>query len=158
MATISRDDLASYTGAPVLDPTGEPIGTMHAVFDDDATREPAWIGISTDLPGQGLRVAPVEGAEAVGDHLQVAQALEAVKASPPVQGGAISPATERALRQYYGLPLPATSPDEESTDEWEASGEDPEIGTREDQGDRLRIEREIPDDPNEGRIGGPDVH
>lgn len=121
MATISRDDLASYTGAPVLDPTGEPIGTMHAAFDDGATGEPAWIGISTDLPGQGLRVAPVEGAEAVGDHLQVAQAMEAVKSSPAVQGGAISAATERALREYYGLPAPATSPDEESTDEWEAA-------------------------------------
>lgn len=157
MATISRADLASYAGAPVLDPTGEPIGTLHAVFDDRATGEPAWIGISTNLPGQGLRVAPVEGAETVGAHLQIAQALEAVKDSPAVQGGTISPAADRALRRYYGLAEPATSPDDESTDEWEASGEDPEIGTREDEGDRLTIRREIPDDPDAGRVGDPDV-
>jgi hypothetical protein len=157
MATISRADLVSYAGAPVLDPTGERIGTLHVTFDDDVTGEPAWIGISTDLPGQGLRVAPAEGAEAVGAHLHVARALEAVRASPPVQGAAISSATDRALRRYYGLAEPETSPDDESTDEWEASGEDPEIGTREDEGDRLTIRREVPDDPDAGRVGDPDV-
>jgi hypothetical protein len=157
MATISREDLATRIGSPALDPTGETIGIVHEVFDD-ATGAPAWIGISTDLPGAGLRVVPVAGAEAVGATVQVPHALEAVRDSPPVQGAPLSAATERALRRHYGLPEPATSPDEEPTDEWEASGEDPEIGTREDEGDRLTIRREIPDDPDAGRIGGPEVH
>jgi hypothetical protein len=38
--------------------------------------------------------------------------------------------------------------------EWERSGEDPEIGTRDvDEENRLHIRRAIPDDPDEGRIG-----
>ena len=90
--------------------------------------------------------------------MQVPHALEAVKDSPPVLGPRISAATERALRRHYRLPAPATSPDDEDTDEWEASGEDPVIGTREDEGDRLTIRRELPDDPDAGRIGGPEVH
>jgi hypothetical protein len=158
MATISRDDLAARIGSPALDPTGETIGVVHEVFDDDATGEPEWIGISTDLPGAGLRAVPTEGAEAVGGTVHVPHALEAVKDSPPVLGPRISAATERALRRHYGLPAPATSPDDEVTDEWEASGEDAVIGTREDEGDRLTIRRELPDDPDAGRVGGPEVH
>jgi hypothetical protein len=125
MATISRHDLVTRIGSPALDPTGEAIGIVHEVFDD-ATGAPEWIGISTDLPGAGLRAVPVDGAEAVRDTVQVPHGLEAVRDSPPVRGPHVSPATERALRRYYGLPAPDTSPDDESTDEWEVPVEEPD--------------------------------
>jgi hypothetical protein len=38
-------------------------------------------------------------------------------------------------------------------DEWQRSGEDPEIGTRDvDDENRLHIRRVVPDDPDEGRL------
>jgi hypothetical protein len=49
---------------------------------------------------------------------------------------------------------------EDREEAWEErSGEDPVVGEKfTDEEGRLHIRREIPDDPDEGRLGGPDVH
>ena len=104
MGTHTLDDVKSWRDATVLGTDEDKIGTVHDVYLDRQTGEPAWIAISTGLFGSRVSFAPVEGASRHDDHLHLAYTKDQVKDAPNVEAdGELSPQEEQALYTHYGL-------------------------------------------------------
>ncbi len=103
----SEPALPSVIGAIADDRTGTPLGTVTAVFVDDVTGEPTWVGLTDGLhaapdPTDIALVAPIGGAESAGGRLRLAVSADAVRTAPrPAQADRLSPAEEETLRAHY---------------------------------------------------------
>jgi uncharacterized protein (TIGR02271 family) len=103
MGTHTLDDIKTWRDATVLGSDGEKIGSVHDVYLDRQSGEPAWIAINTGLFGSRVSFAPVEGASRHEDHLHLAFTKDQVKDAPNVEAdGELSPAEEQALYTHYG--------------------------------------------------------
>lgn len=88
------DDAPFRTGSPshgtnwidrrAIDRYGELLGIVVDVYDDAATRRPAWLAISTGFFGARVAVAPVQGATLLGADVVVAHDAATVRAAPAV--------------------------------------------------------------------------
>jgi uncharacterized protein (TIGR02271 family) len=112
---VRLDELeaAREAGALVVDAAAEPVGRVEAIYYDDETGEPTWLGIRTVAEPQRRVLAPVEGAERAGDSVRLAHAREAVEGSGAVEAEEIDADAETALREHYGLPPELTRYEEE---------------------------------------------
>jgi hypothetical protein len=104
MTAPDREDVADWVGLPVADAAGEPVGTCRAVYADDVTGQPDWIGVS--CPGLPDALAPIAGAARAGASIRLAVARDAVETSP-VHAAApdLSEEDGARLRRHYGLAL-----------------------------------------------------
>ena len=84
---------------------GEKIGSVRAIYYDDATREPEWVGIGTGFFGMQEKLVPAEVLEFQGDDLRVPFTKDKVKEEPnfKLEDGRLSNADEIALCQYFGI-------------------------------------------------------
>ena len=103
---MTREELeaARDEHALVVDANGDPVGELEAIYYDDDTGEPAWLGVRTAAEPQQRVLAPVHRAELAGDSLQVVHERDLVEASGVVDADAIDADAEAALREHYGLP------------------------------------------------------
>ncbi|MGY2078959.1 PRC and DUF2382 domain-containing protein [Modestobacter sp. SYSU DS0657] len=94
-------------GATVDDRDGTPLGTVTAVFLDDVTGQPTWIGLTE---GQHAApddeevpvIAPMSGAEFTGGRLHLTVAATAVRSAPRVaRPDHLSPEEEATLQSHY---------------------------------------------------------
>jgi stress response protein YsnF len=99
--------LPPVIGAIADDRDGTALGTVTAVFLDDVTGEPTWVGLTdgVDASPDGADtalIAPIAGARSTGDHLRLAVPAEAVRSAPPTgRTDRLSPAEEEMLRRHY---------------------------------------------------------
>jgi PRC-barrel domain protein len=116
---ITRDQLSDLVGAEVADGTGDAIGTVGAVFLDEAGR-PAWAAVRTGATGEGDALVPLRDGHLDGAVLVVPFDADRVRQAPR-PGTHAHPSAEETERlcQHYGLAAdvsgpgtPATAPDE----------------------------------------------
>ena len=87
---------ASVKGAPAEDRDGTPLGTVEAVFLDDATGELGWLVVGGDA------VVPAAGAREEGGRLRLAVDAALVASAPRLGGrGHLDPQHLEALRAHY---------------------------------------------------------
>lgn len=103
----SQPTQPSVIGAIADDRDGTALGTVTAVFLDDVTGEPTWVGLTDGLhaaPDSAdiSLVAPIAGAELSGDRLRLAVPAAAVRSAPrPAGSDRLEPAEEDTLREHY---------------------------------------------------------
>ncbi|SDY44302.1 protein of unknown function [Modestobacter sp. DSM 44400] len=103
----SEPALPPVIGAIADDRDGTALGTVTAVFLDDVTGEPTWVGLTDGLhaaPDSAdiAIVAPIVGAESSGGRLRLTVPAEAVQTAPrPAATDRLSPAEEETLRRHY---------------------------------------------------------
>jgi hypothetical protein len=103
----SEPALPPVIGAIAEDRDGTALGTVTAVFLDDVTGEPTWVGLTDGLhaaPDSAdiAIVAPIAGARSTGGRLRLTVPAEAVRSAPrPAAPDRLSPAEEETLRRHY---------------------------------------------------------
>ncbi len=117
--------LPPVIGAIADDRDGRPLGTVTAVFVDDVTGRPTWVGLTDGLHAAPdaddvAIVAPITDAQFADGRLRLAVAGEAVRSSPrPGAPDRLSPAEEVTLQQHYAGSRPdaaAAVPDERTVE------------------------------------------
>lgn len=103
----SEPVLPPVIGAIADDRSGNPLGTVTAVFVDDVTGQPTWVGLTDGLhaapdAADVAIVAPIADAQFGDGRLRLAVPAEAVRSAPrPGAADRLSPAEEVTLREHY---------------------------------------------------------
>jgi uncharacterized protein (TIGR02271 family) len=98
------DTVRSWQGATMVDPDGDKIGTIDAIYVDDQTGEPEWALVNTGLFGTKSSFVPLAQASSSGDQVQVPYDKQLVKDAPRVDTDQhLSEAEEEQLWAHYGL-------------------------------------------------------
>jgi stress response protein YsnF len=161
MSEMTMDRLEQLRGAPVLDSSGEKIGSVEEVFYDEQTKRPEWIGIGTGFLGTKRVLVPLEGASVEGDSVSVRYSKDQVKDSPDIDSDEISQERERELYSYYGIQpseapsetvLPASGGDDmgdvvSDADSVTRSEEELRVGTQEREAGRARLRKWVETEP-----------
>jgi hypothetical protein len=103
----SEPALPPVIGAIADDRDGQPLGTVTAVFVDDVTGQPTWVGLTDGLhaapdAGDVAIVAPIADAQFADGRLRLTVPGDAVRRSPrPGAPDRLSPAEELTLQEHY---------------------------------------------------------
>jgi uncharacterized protein (TIGR02271 family) len=100
----SIDTVQSWQGRTMVDPAGDKLGTIDAIYLDDETGQPEWALVYTGLFSTKAAFVPLAGAEATGDAIQVPYEKAQVSDAPSMEaGGQLSQDEEAELYRHYGL-------------------------------------------------------
>ena len=105
MAT--HPDLPPVIGAIADSREGDALGTVTAVFLDDATGQPTWVGLTDGLHAaadgaDSPVIAPVSGAEFADGRLRLTVGADAVRTAPRLGvADRLAPDDELVLRRHY---------------------------------------------------------
>ncbi|WP_299952988.1 PRC and DUF2382 domain-containing protein [uncultured Modestobacter sp.] len=111
----SDSALPPVIGAIADDRDGTPLGTVTAVFLDDVTGQPTWVGLTPGLHAHPDTdevpvIAPVAGVDFTDGRLRLPVSAAAVGAAPRVaQPDRLTPAEETTLRAHYAGTRPSAS-------------------------------------------------
>ena len=103
----SDSALPPVIGAIADDQDGKPLGTVTAVFLDDVTGQPTWVGLTPGLHAHPDTdevpvIAPVAGSDVVDGRVRLSVSAAAVAAAPrAAQPDRLTPAEETLLREHY---------------------------------------------------------
>jgi hypothetical protein len=103
----SDPEVPPVIGAIADDREGRPLGTVTAVFVDDVTGQPTWVGLTDGLHAAPdatdvAIVAPIADAQVSGGRVRLTVSADAVHSSPrPAAPDRLSPAEEVTLREHY---------------------------------------------------------
>lgn len=101
----SDSALPPVIGAIADDRDGTPLGTITAVYLDDVTERPTWVGVTDGLhaaPGDLPVIAPIADAEFADGRLRLLVSADTVRSAPRVsQPDRLSPAEEATLLEHY---------------------------------------------------------
>ncbi len=146
MAT-STTDLSGWIGRDVTDSSGDKIGKIDAIYVDEQTNKPEWLGVATGLFGTHVSFVPLASATTKGDSVSVPYPKDQVKDAPRVDPEeALSEQDEAALYRHYGLEysearsrtgLPEGSKDDAMT----RSEEQLRVGKRTEPAGRVRLRK-----------------
>jgi sporulation protein YlmC with PRC-barrel domain len=104
IAMVQVDEVRSWIGRAVVDPSGHKVGTVSHVFVDDETNSPEWATVDTGLFGRRSSFIPIEGVNEEGDDLLIPWDQGQVKGAPQVDDdddGHLTPEEEVQLYRYY---------------------------------------------------------
>jgi uncharacterized protein (TIGR02271 family) len=100
----SIDTIQSWQGRTMVDPAGDKLGTIDAIYLDDETGQPEWATVTSGLFTAKTAFVPLAHAQATGDSVQVPYDKDQVKGAPTMQAdGNLSQNDEAALYRHYGL-------------------------------------------------------
>jgi uncharacterized protein (TIGR02271 family) len=98
------DTVQNWQGRTMVDPAGDKLGTIDAIYLDDDTAQPEWATVTTGLFGAKTTFVPLAQAQATGDSVQVPYDKQRVKDAPNMQAdGQLSQDEEAELYRHYGL-------------------------------------------------------
>ncbi|HEY4728806.1 MAG TPA: PRC and DUF2382 domain-containing protein, partial [Actinomycetes bacterium] len=104
MSAPSIDTVQSWQGRTMVDPAGDKLGTIDAIYLDDDTGQPEWALVTSGLFTAKARFVPLAGAQATGDSVQVPYDKDQVKNAPTMEAdGSLSQDEEAELYRHYGL-------------------------------------------------------
>jgi uncharacterized protein (TIGR02271 family) len=104
MSAPSIDTVQSWQGRTMVDPAGDKLGTIDAIYLDDETGQPEWATVTTGLFSARAAFVPLAGAQTTGDSVQVPYDKDQVKAAPSMAAdGQLSQDEEAELYRHYGL-------------------------------------------------------
>jgi len=100
----SIDTVQSWQGRTMVDPAGDKLGTIDAIYLDDETGQPEWATIASGLFSAKTAFVPLAQAQDIGDSVQVPYAKQQVKNAPAMEAdGSLSQDDEAELYRHYGL-------------------------------------------------------
>jgi uncharacterized protein (TIGR02271 family) len=104
MTAPSIDTVQSWQGRTMVDPAGDKLGTIDAIYLDNETGQPEWALVTSGLFTAKTAFVPLAGAEATGDAIQVPYDKQQVTDAPSMEaGGQLSQDDEAELYRHYGL-------------------------------------------------------
>ena len=121
----THPELPPVIGAVAADRNGDALGTVTAVFLDDRTNRPTWVGLTDGLhaaaDGDTPVIAPIDGSEFADGRLRLGVSGDSVRTAPRLASGdRLTGEAEDALRRHYagtatsgtaGLAAPGTAGD-----------------------------------------------
>jgi hypothetical protein len=104
--TFPAESLRDWRGYDVVDPEGDKIGSLEAVYVDTATDTPAFATVQTGLPGRHrLIFVPLYGATVSPRHVRVTVSKKLARKAPAIDpDGELAVAQEPAVFAHYDLP------------------------------------------------------
>jgi uncharacterized protein (TIGR02271 family) len=88
----------------MVDPAGDKLGTIDAIYLDDETGQPEWATVTSRLFGTKAAFVPLAQAQDTGDSVQVPYDKDQVKNAPTMEAdGSLSQDEEAELYRHYGL-------------------------------------------------------
>jgi uncharacterized protein (TIGR02271 family) len=134
MPAPSIDTVQSWQGRTMVDPAGDKLGTIDAIYLDDETGQPEWATITSGMFTATIAFVPLAQAQDMGGSVQVPYDKTQVKSAPTMQAdGSISQDDEAELYRHYGLDysehrsdsgLPADERDRDRDGMYDAVGRD----------------------------------
>jgi uncharacterized protein (TIGR02271 family) len=104
MAAPSIETVRSWQGRTMVDPAGDKLGTIDAIYLDDETGRPEWALVYTGLFTAKTTFVPLVQAQDIGDSIQVPYDKQQVIDAPSMEaGGQLSQDEEAELYRHYGL-------------------------------------------------------
>ena len=102
--TTNTRDVSDWIGREVVDRDGDKIGKIDAVYVDEQTGMPEWMGVKTGLFGTRLSFVPMASATTEDDAISVPYPKDKVKDAPQVDADeTLSEQEEAELYRYYDL-------------------------------------------------------
>ena len=100
----SIDTVQSWQGRTMVDPAGDKLGTIDAIYLDDETGQPEWATIASGLFSAKTAFVPLAQAQDIGDSVQVPYDKQQVTDAPSMEAdGSLSQDDEAELYRHYGL-------------------------------------------------------
>jgi uncharacterized protein (TIGR02271 family) len=100
----SIETVQSWQGRTMVDPAGDKLGTIDAIYLDDETGQPEWATVTSGLFSAKTTFVPLAQAQAMGDTIQVPYDKAQVKGAPNMAAdGQLSQREEAELYHHYGL-------------------------------------------------------
>jgi uncharacterized protein (TIGR02271 family) len=104
MAAPSIETVQSWQGRTMVDPAGDKLGTIDAIYLDDETGQPEWATVTSGLFSAKTAFVPLAQAQDTGDSVQVPYDKQQVKNAPTMEAdGQLSQDDEAELYRHYGL-------------------------------------------------------
>jgi uncharacterized protein (TIGR02271 family) len=98
------DTVQSWRGRTMVDPGGDKLGTIDAIYLDDETGQPEWATVTSGLFAAKAAFVPLAQAQDMGDSVQVPYVKQQVKNAPTMRAdGQLSQDEEAELYRHYGL-------------------------------------------------------
>ena len=102
---INLDDPARLHGASVHGGDGKVLGSVEAVYCDEATARPTWVAVVSGLFGNRFSLMPLTEADYSEGNLRVPYDKERLRTAPHHEPGhELSPSEEAELFRHYGIP------------------------------------------------------
>jgi uncharacterized protein (TIGR02271 family) len=100
----SIETARAWQGRTMVDPAGDKLGTIDAIYLDDETGQPEWALVYTGLFTANTTFVPLAQAQDLGDSVQVPYDKQQVIDAPTMQAdGQLSQEDEAELYRHYGL-------------------------------------------------------
>jgi uncharacterized protein (TIGR02271 family) len=104
MASPSIETVQSWQGRTMVDPAGDKLGTIDAIYLDDQTGQPEWATVTSGLFSARTAFVPLAQAQDTGGSVQVPYDKDQVKDAPSMEAdGQLSQDEEAELYRHYGL-------------------------------------------------------
>jgi uncharacterized protein (TIGR02271 family) len=104
MAAPSIETVQSWQGRTMVDPAGDKLGTIDAIYLDDETGQPEWATVTSGLFSAKTAFVPLAQAQDTGDSVQVPYDKDQVIDAPSMEAdGQLSQDDEAELYRHYGL-------------------------------------------------------
>jgi hypothetical protein len=102
---IEAENIRDWRGHNVIDPDGDKIGELEAVYVDTGTDEPSFATVRTGLLGhQRLLFVPLTGSTVGPGWLKVAYSKKTVRDAPSIDvDGELEATAEPQVFEHYGL-------------------------------------------------------
>ena len=100
----SIDTVQAWQGRTMVDPAGDKLGTIDAIYLDDETGQPEWATVTRGLFSAEAAFVPLAQAQDMGDSVQVPYDKQQVIDAPSMEAdGSLSQDEEAELYRHYGL-------------------------------------------------------
>jgi uncharacterized protein (TIGR02271 family) len=94
----------AWQGRTMVDPAGDKLGTIDAIYLDDETGQPEWATVTSGMFSAKSAFVPLAQARDTGDSVRVPYDKQQVKNAPVMQAdGSLSQDDEAQLYRHYGL-------------------------------------------------------
>jgi len=104
MSAPSIETAQAWQGRTMVDPAGDKLGTIDAIYLDDETGQPEWATVTSGLFAAKTAFVPLAQAQATGDSVQVPYDKQQVTDAPSMEAdGSLSQEDEAELYRHYGL-------------------------------------------------------
>ena len=104
MAAPSIETVQSWQGRAMVNPAGDKLGTIDAIYLDDETGQPEWALVTSGLFSTKATFVPLAQAQPTGDAIQVPHEKAQVTDAPSMEAdGQLSQDEEAQLYRHYGL-------------------------------------------------------
>jgi uncharacterized protein (TIGR02271 family) len=104
MPAPTIETVQTWQGRTMVDPAGDKLGTIDAIYIDDETGQPEWATVTSGLFSAKAAFVPLAQAQDIGDSVKVPYDKQHVKNAPAMQAdGSLSQDDEAELYRHYGL-------------------------------------------------------